>query len=369
MADFPALEILTRGAHRLQPGTRIPLTSPFRIGRGKENALVVPSMDVSTRHCEVVHEYGRWWIRDLGTTSGTFHLGERIHDAELRHGDVFELSANVCFRLLLCEPVDLRDEQMEQALIENPDDAHRWSVYADWLQERGAPLGERMANPRTADDRRWLGPLAGDAARGVVQISWAHGVPMRVVLRSLAPAGRQEGWESPFALLRSEPLFRFLRVLELDLVSFHRSSLESAWVDRVLTLMGDSFPMLENLVVGPGEVPHDAELLAPLLRARRELHPRFSTTAPSLFRPWRAATLHFAGRSHALEPEVPFHAATYLGPACPPFGIFWEDGRWRLSATSTSGGVKVNGVLRRFAQLRPGDLIEPLPGVKLHFDA
>ncbi len=367
MADFPALEVLTPGAHQLQRGTRLPLVTPFRIGRGKENTLVIPAPDVSSRHCEVVHEYDRWWIRDLGTTSGTFHLGERIHDAELRHGDVFELSGRVCFRLLLREPVDLRDEAMEQALIENPDDPQRWSVYADWLQERGAPLGERMANPRTADDRRWLGPLAGDAARGVVQVTWAHGVPTRVVLRSLAPAGRREGWESPFALLRSESIFRFLRVLEFDLVSFHRSNLECAWVDRVLGLLGDAFPMLEKLSFGPGEPPPDAELLAPQLRARRALHPRFSTTSRSLFRRWRAATLHFDGKAHPLDPGVTFHAATELGPSCPPFGIFWEDERWRLRATS--GEVKVNGVVRRTALLRPGDVIEPLPGLQLHFDA
>ncbi len=369
MADFPALEILTPGAHLLQPGTRLSLTTPFRIGRGNENMLAVPTMDVSPRHCEVVREYDRWWLRDLGSTNGTFHLGERVHDAELRHGDVFELPASVCFRLLLREPVDPRDDEMEQAISDDPDEAHRWSVYADWLQEQGAPLGERIANRRPADDRRWLGPLAGYEGRGTLQVGWAHGVPARAVVRTIAPTGWQDGWERPLALLRAEPVFRFLRVLEFDLVSFHRSSTQSSWVDRVLTLMGDSFPLLESLMVGPGEVPHDADLLAPALRARHELHPRFATTARSLFRPWRAATLRLAGTSHALEPEVIFHAGTQLelGPACPDFGIFWEDGRWRLSASS--GGVKVNGVVRKTALLRPGDVLEPLPGVQLAFDA
>lgn len=370
MADFPALEILTSGAHQLRPGTRLALDAPFRIGRAKENRLVVPAMDVSPRHCEVVQEYDRWWVRDLGSTNGTFHLGERVHDAQLLHADVFELPSSVCFRLLLREPNDPRDDQMERAIIDDPDDAHRWSVYADWLQERGAPLGERMADCRAADDRRWLGPLAGYEARGELQVGWEHGVPARAVLRTLSPTGWQDGWERPLALLRAEALFRFLRVLEFDLVSFHRSSMQSPWVHRVLTLMGDSFPMLKTLVVGPGELPHDADLLAPWLHARRELHPRFATTARSLFRPWRAASLNFEGKSHALEPEVTFHAGAHLelGPACPPFGIFWEDERWRLSATS-GVGVKVNGVMRKTAQLRPGDLIEPLPGLRLYFEA
>ncbi|MDP3154153.1 MAG: FHA domain-containing protein [Archangium sp.] len=367
MADFPALEVLTNGAHQLLVGTRIPLVSPFRIGSAKDNTLTVPTADVAPRHCEVVHEYDRWWVRDLGTTHGTFHLGERIHDAELRDGDVFELPASVCFRLLLREPIDLRDEQMEQALIELPDDAQRWSVYADWLQEHGAPLGERLANPREGEHRRWLGPLAGFAGRGVLQVSWAHGVPAKAVLRNLAPTGWQVSWERPLALLRSETLFRFLRVLELDLVSFHRASLESSWADRVLALLGNDFPMLETLVLGPGEPPPDADLLAPQLRARRELHPRFSTTTRSLFRPWRAATLTFEGKAHALDPAVTLHAGTELGPGCPPFGIFWEDERWRLS--TTSGELRVNGVVRRTALLRRGDVIEPRPGLQLHFDA
>lgn len=367
MADFPALEIFTPGAHRLQPGTRLPLATPFRIGRGKENTLAVPTAEVSPRHCEVVHEYDRWWIRDLGTTNGTFHLGERIHDAELRHADVFELPASVCFRLLLREPIDLRDDQMERALIDSPDDPHRWSVYADWLQERGAPLGERLANPRAADDRRWLGPLAGYAGRGVLQVTWVHGVPARAVLRTLSPTGRQESWESPLALLLADPLFRFLRVLELDLSSFHRASLELRWADRALAMLGlHAFPMLERLVLGPGAAPHDADLLSPQLRVRRELHPRFATTARSLFRPWRAATLSFEGKAHPIDPAVRFHSGTELAPGCPPFDIYWEGDRWRLRAPAE---VKVNGVVRKTALLRPADVIEPLPGVQLDFDA
>lgn len=218
MADFPALEVMTEGRHGLAVGTRLPLDElPFVIGRGKEATLRTSSGLVSRRHCEVVFEFERWWVRDLGTTHGTWHLGERVHDAELLDGDVFEVARSECFRLLLSEPNDPRDADMERAILERPDDEERWSVYADWLQEHGAPLGERIANPTPEGDLRWLGPLAALAGRGELHVDWAHGLPSRVTLRSLSTSRPDLGWEQRLATILRQPQLRFLRSLELDL--------------------------------------------------------------------------------------------------------------------------------------------------------
>ena len=189
----------------------MPLTKlPFRIGRAPDSALRIESAAVARRHCEIVYEYERWWLRDLGGSNGVFHLGERVNDAELLHGDVFEVPWGLCFRLLLHEAVEPRDPHMELAIIEQPDDAERWSVYADWLQEHGAPLGERIANPSAADDRRWLGALAVNAGRGELQVEWAHGLPSRAVIRHLSTWRADVAWEERLATLVRTTEFRFL---------------------------------------------------------------------------------------------------------------------------------------------------------------
>ena len=51
-------------------------------------------LDVSTRHAEIRGGEGRWLLRDLGSTNGTFVNGRRISNVhELRHGDVIRLGS------------------------------------------------------------------------------------------------------------------------------------------------------------------------------------------------------------------------------------------------------------------------------------
>lgn len=370
MADYPALEVLTAGGHELPVGTCLSLAQrPFVIGRAKDNALPLTSGLVSKRHCEVVFEFDRWWLRDLGTTHGTTHLGELIHDAELLHGDCFEVAGVASFRLLLREPVDHRDPEMERAIVDRPDDEQRWSVYADWLQEHGDPLGERIANPR-ADDRRWLGPMAGFAGRGELQVEWAHGLPARVVMRALTPLHADVGWEPRLATLLRQREFRFLRSLEVDVASFDHESATSGWGTKLLAALGlESLPLLERVTIGPGVIPHDVEVLEAPLSARRARHPRFGTTPQSLFTEWRQATLTFGARVIALNRDHVFQvgpsgADLALGAGAPSFHLAFSGSRWQLEAAERDQ-VQVNGLRLAAALLRPGDVLEPLPGVQL----
>jgi uncharacterized protein (TIGR02996 family) len=373
MSDFPALEVLTPGGHGLEPGTRLPLfTSPFVIGRARDNQLSVQSGLISKRHCEVLREYDRWWIRDLGTTNGTFHLGERVNDAELLHGDVFELANHASFRLLLREPVDLRDAAMEQAIVDQPDDDRRWSVYADWLQEHGAPLGERIANPRSSDDRRWLGPFATFVARGELEVRWAHGLPTRAVLRRTELQGHQ--WDRELGLLAKQPEFRFLRGLELDVGAFRD---QRAWGPRVIAALSvDALPLLQQFTIGPLMNPPAVEAqVKALLDARRKRWPWFTTTPETLFASWKPATLTWGDQVFELRPGVRFEigprgTTIELGQDAPSFALALHHDRWLLSTDSKSNAtVKVNGVPKHHAPLRAGDVIEPMPGVLLRFGA
>ncbi len=55
----------------------------FTIGRDPANDLVVQHDVVSQRHVEVSYNGGRWWVRDLESTNGTFVGGKRIERVAL----------------------------------------------------------------------------------------------------------------------------------------------------------------------------------------------------------------------------------------------------------------------------------------------
>lgn len=382
MADFPALEVMMVGAEA-PAGTRVPITElPFRIGRAPSTAsapagpsrrggLTCSSPQLARNHAEVVFEYGRWWVRDLGSSNGTFCRGERIHDAELQHGDCFELSHGLVFRLLLHEPVEPSAPALERALQAQPDAAEPWSVYADWLQEQGDPLGERLAAPRREDDLRWLEPFSGFFARGDVEVAWAHGLPSSVVLRQLRPGRAAVTWEQRFATLLRHRAFRFVRRLEVDVGSFGVEAPTPRWAQRALYALGaEAVPLLEHLVIGPSTVAltfDDRRTLEEALTARRAHHPGFLTRLDDLFRPWGPARLVEGAQSLPLPPrgrEFPGDSPLLRGAS--PMSFTFAEDRWTLHCPENT--VRVNGRRGAWFTLRPGDRIEAAGDASpLHF--
>jgi len=57
--------------------------SRFRIGRDSRCEVRLDSRQVSRTHAEIYPDDGVWWIRDLGSTNGTFVDGEAIENAPL----------------------------------------------------------------------------------------------------------------------------------------------------------------------------------------------------------------------------------------------------------------------------------------------
>ena len=57
------------------------------IGRLAENALQIEDDSVSSSHAEVFAEDDRFFVRDLGSTNGTFLNGEKIEKSLLHEGD------------------------------------------------------------------------------------------------------------------------------------------------------------------------------------------------------------------------------------------------------------------------------------------
>jgi Nif-specific regulatory protein len=78
--------------------------SPDRVvtlGRNRSNGVVLQDKHASRWHAEIVHEEGRWVLRDCGTLNGTRRNGERLlRPTPLRHGDEIGIGDTV-LRFLL----------------------------------------------------------------------------------------------------------------------------------------------------------------------------------------------------------------------------------------------------------------------------
>jgi hypothetical protein len=61
------------------------------IGRSSGCQLVLTDDTVSRRHAELFTEEGRWLLRDLDSSNGTWLNGRRVVEAEVRPGDILHL--------------------------------------------------------------------------------------------------------------------------------------------------------------------------------------------------------------------------------------------------------------------------------------
>jgi FHA domain/Domain of unknown function (DUF1707) len=74
----------------LPPATEL-LHARLVLGRSSTCELVLADDTVSRRHAELRAEDGRWIVRDLDSSNGTWVNGRRVIEAEVRPGDVLHL--------------------------------------------------------------------------------------------------------------------------------------------------------------------------------------------------------------------------------------------------------------------------------------
>jgi signal transduction histidine kinase len=131
-------------------GRRFPLPDrePQLIGRSTE-AIPIADESVSRRHAELTPDDGRWWIRDLESTNGTFVNGEPVLDRvpiqpgdRIRCGDTeFQLrhldESAIHGRLLAPDPADT-------AIRLLPADERGPSPDIAALAAVGTPIAERL---------------------------------------------------------------------------------------------------------------------------------------------------------------------------------------------------------------------------------
>lgn len=405
MSDFPCLELVTgpfEGGLGLAPGVRWPVTDGLVIGRGPDCAVQLNHRSLGRRHLRVEHRHGRWWALDLGASNGALHNGAVLRDAELLHGDTLELPSGLCLAVWFHDPGLDHLADLEAELLAHPDDEVRWQVCADWLLERGLPLGARLrSTARDLDaDARFLGALGGLFRGGWLDVEWHFGFPRRVVVRAPGPA-RLSG-QTPGALVKrvlEAPACRFLRHLEVDPLSFGSGLRVDGELDEVLDVLATTNGprWLETVKLGP--LPMSA-LSAPQ-RQRfedvRRRHPQVTTTAERLLQLATTASLEVlaapaevqvqpkpggsaglvAGESHLigqLEDCVVLVTAPEHHPASRlAVRVEQENGRWLVedlaarAGASAKGPLRVNGREALLAHLRDGDLLELVSGLLLRF--
>jgi sigma-B regulation protein RsbU (phosphoserine phosphatase) len=72
----------------------------FLIGRRTAADLQIVSTDVSREHAEIVHDEGRYLLRDRGSRYGTFVNGEQVTERVLEHGDRIRLGRTDAIELV-----------------------------------------------------------------------------------------------------------------------------------------------------------------------------------------------------------------------------------------------------------------------------
>jgi EAL domain-containing protein (putative c-di-GMP-specific phosphodiesterase class I) len=90
------------------PAKRVEISrSPFLIGRSRAADLTIYSQKVSKDHAVIAQDSGRYMVRDLNSTNGTYVNGKRINEVPLADGDIVHVTHwEFCF--CMGRSVDLR---------------------------------------------------------------------------------------------------------------------------------------------------------------------------------------------------------------------------------------------------------------------
>ncbi len=94
------------GDRSLPPGPRVV------IGRRGNADIQLHDFETSRRHAEIVRLGSSYWIRDLGSTNGTFVNGQRVESALLRSGDRIQIGAET---LTFINPEEERSALVQSA--------------------------------------------------------------------------------------------------------------------------------------------------------------------------------------------------------------------------------------------------------------
>jgi two-component system cell cycle response regulator len=90
-------------------GKKYPLEeNEFTIGREEGNHIVVDLDNVSRRHAMIIRKQGRMFVKDLGSTNGTYLNDQEVtQETPLRSGDLIKVGGSI-FKFLTGDNVELQ---------------------------------------------------------------------------------------------------------------------------------------------------------------------------------------------------------------------------------------------------------------------
>lgn len=362
-------------------------------GRSSKCTLVFDDPTLSARHCELSWDGGFWRLRDLGSDAGTRVNGHPLtHGRALFGGDALEFGGvRLRFR------TDLPDEApaVLGAIARAPDEASNWLVYADQLQERGDPLGERISRAHAGgrlDHLPWLGPLWEHYVAGELELEWQFGFVKRATVRTAA--GRLTlDWRALVSTLFGLRVGRLVRSLAIDLPRLQgltplQIPQEVVAAQHFLAQLPTLPVTLERLAFGyhqaqPGtgvlSVTEELALRLPRLRGAPvyqrvnavrlrvvQAHEGVSLKGIEGSRILTGVTRLRRGNRNQLFLESP-PGIPFMADGNPCYFSF-NEGRAQLIAGRMRGEVRVNNRIDSLYELLPDDVIDVLAGGRFRLE-
>jgi pSer/pThr/pTyr-binding forkhead associated (FHA) protein len=144
------------------------------LGRDPGCDIVIAGPHVSRRHAEISVRSGQLWMKDLGSSNGSFLNGKRIEESVLKHGDEVKFDA-VVFKIVgPSQPVDSFDEadmtQFRPAIppvaAPKPTPAAPTPAPAPKPVPAPAPAPAPVAKPAPAPAPKPVAPVTSSASTG-----------------------------------------------------------------------------------------------------------------------------------------------------------------------------------------------------------
>ncbi|MDD9823679.1 MAG: FHA domain-containing protein [Gammaproteobacteria bacterium] len=127
--------------------------TPFRIGRGENNDLVLQEESVSRHHVEISYSgAGKFQIADLGSLNGLFINGNQVANAELQPGDRMEIG-DIDLQFSLDDPRKLEDNATVFMRTSVPDEIPPAATEAtETTEATDATEAPETASPKASEE-------------------------------------------------------------------------------------------------------------------------------------------------------------------------------------------------------------------------
>jgi predicted component of type VI protein secretion system len=111
------------------------------IGRREDCDLRIPLAEVSRKHCRLVRDDNTFRVEDMGSSNGTYHNEQRVHEATLGPGDTLRVGPVTFMIQIDGVPAD---EEMQAAIVPPADESAPQPDHADHAAptESSAPTAE-----------------------------------------------------------------------------------------------------------------------------------------------------------------------------------------------------------------------------------